>query len=263
MAGSTDARGGVRPDRALLRRAAGSLGADRCAQDAPAAIEKLKATQPEDAVFIYFAGHGTAQGQRFYLLPHDLGYAGERTRLDAAGLQIILEHGISDEELERAVEGIDADKFLMVIDACNSGQALEAEEQRRGPMNSRGLAQLAYEKGMYILTAAQSYQAAQEASQLGHGLLTYALVEEGLKQAAADSDPKDGQVWVREWFDYASTRVPNMQLEKMKLARNLGLNLSFVEDEKRAPDLERRVTQTPRVFYRRESEGRPLIVAKR
>jgi len=244
-----------------LRRLAGIQEA--LDPDAPAALEKLKATQPEDAVFIYFAGHGTAQGQRFYLLPHDLGYAGERTRLDATGLQTILEHGISDEELERAVEGIDADKFLMVIDACNSGQALEAEEQRRGPMNSKGLAQLAYEKGMYILTAAQSYQAAQEASQLGHGLLTYALVEEGLKQAAADSDPKDGEVWVREWFDYASTRVPNMQLEKMKQARGVGLNLSFLGGEERVPDLERRVTQTPRVFYRRESEGRPLVVARR
>jgi WD40 repeat protein len=244
-----------------LRRLAGTEGtAD---PDAPAALEKLKATQPEDAVFIYFAGHGTAQGQRFYLLPHDLGYAGERTKLDTVGLQVILEHSISDEELERAVEGIDADKLLMVIDACNSGQALEAEERRRGPMNSKGLAQLAYEKGMYILTAAQSYQAAQEASQLGHGFLTYALVEEGLKQAAADSDPKDGQVWVREWFDYASTRVPNMQLEKMKQARGVGLDLSFVEGEKRVPDAERLVTQTPRVFYRRESEALPLIVAKR
>jgi hypothetical protein len=130
-------------------------------------------------------------------------------------------------------------------------------------MNSKGLAQLAYEKGMYILTAAQSYQAAQEASQLGHGLLTYALVEEGLKQAAADSDPKDGEVWVREWFDYASRRVPNMQLEKMEKARNLGISLSFTEGDKRVPDAARRVTQTPRVFYRRESEGRPLIVAKR
>jgi hypothetical protein len=125
------------------------------------------------------------------------------------------------------------------------------------------LAQLAYEKGMYILTAAQSYQAAQEASQLGHGLLTYALVEEGLKQAAADSDPKDGEVSVREWFDYASARVPNMQLEKMKQARGVGLNLSFVAGEERVSDLERRALQTPRVFYRRESEGRPLIVAKR
>jgi WD40 repeat protein len=291
-----------------LKRLAGVP--DDASAEAAASLAKLKATEPEDAVFIYFAGHGTAQGQRFYLLPHDLGYAGERTRLDAVGLQVILEHSISDEELERAIEGIDADKLLMVIDACNSGQALEAEEKRRGPMNSKGLAQLAYEKGMYILTAAQSYQAAQEASQLGHGLLTYALVEEGLKQAAADSEPRDGAVGVREWFDYASTRVPQMQLEKLKQARGLGVKLSFVEGSKpvegdeRAKEDERLkgddrvkgkervkgdervkgeervkedgrvkgedrvqtlglVTQTPRVFYRRESEARPLIVAKR
>ena len=242
-----------------LKRLAGDP--DALPANVPATLEKLKATQPEDAVFIYFAGHGTAQGQRFYLLPHDLGYAGERTRLDVVGLQMILEHSISDEELERAVEGIDAGKLLMVIDACNSGQALEAEEKRRGPMNSKGMAQLAYEKGMYILTAAQSYQAAQETSQLGHGLLTYALVEEGLKGTAADSDPKDGEVGVREWFDYATTRVPHMQIEKIKQARGVGLNLSFVQDDERAP-VQRSVTQTPRVFYRREAEARPLIVAK-
>jgi uncharacterized caspase-like protein len=227
----------------------------------------LKATEPEDAVFIYFAGHGTAHGQRFYLIPHDLGYMGKRTELDAEGLRTMLEHSISDEELEQAVEGIDADKLLMVIDACNSGQALEAEERRRGPMNSKGLAQLAYEKGMYILTAAQGYQAALEVSQLGHGLLTYALVEEGLKQVAADSDPNDGQIVVREWFDYAMTRVPNMQLEKLKAARDIGLKLSFIEPDAKpnsaTPSAERLVTQTPRAFYRRESEDRPLIVARR
>ncbi|HZE68438.1 MAG TPA: caspase family protein [Pyrinomonadaceae bacterium] len=247
-----------------LRRLAGVE--EGAVADEPA-LRNMKATEPEDAVFIYFAGHGTAQGQRFYLIPHDLGYTGERTELDAAGLRTILEHSISDQELLRAVEGIDADKLLMVIDACNSGQALEAEERRRGPMNSKGLAQLAYEKGMYILTAAQSYQAAQEVSQLGHGLLTYALVEEGLKQGAADSDPKDGQIVVREWFDYATTRVPNMQLEKLKAARDLGMGLSFVEPDAKpisaAPSAERRVTQTPRAFYRRESEDRPLIVARR
>jgi len=119
---------------------------------------------------------------------------------------------------------------------------------------------------MYILTAAQCYQAAKGASQLGHGLLTYALVEEGLKQGAADGDPKDGQIVVREWFDYATTRVPNMQLEKLKAARDLGVGLSFVEPDAEpisAAPTERRVTQTPRAFYRRESEDRPLIVARR
>lgn len=58
---------------------------------------------------------------------------------------------IPDLELEQAFEAIDAANLLLMIDACNSGQALEAEERRRGPMNSRGLAQLAYEKGTYIV----------------------------------------------------------------------------------------------------------------
>src|SRR5207249_4471997 len=186
-------------------------------------------TQPEDAVIIYYAGHGTAQGQHFYLIPHDLGYKGSRTELDQAGLTTILSHSISDIDIEEALQGLDAAHMLMVIDACNSGQALEAEEKRRGPMNSKGLAQLAYEKGMYILTAAQSYQAALEAEQLGHGYLTFALVEEGLKTAAADVQPKDGSVVVREWFDYATDRVPKMQEAKMRDTRNL--KVAFVEGE--------------------------------
>src|SRR5437016_9407949 len=119
----------------------------------------------------------------------------------------------------------------MIIDACNSGQALEAEEKRRGPMNSKGLAQLAYEKGMYILTAAQSYQAALEAAQLGHGFLTYVLVEEGLKKGEADApSSRDGQVVVREWFDYAAERVPLMQVERMKQKRGLGLAFTGEQD---------------------------------
>ena len=217
--------------------------------------------QPEDTVTIYFAGHGTAQRNQFYLIPHDLGYTGARTQLDEAGLQTILAHSLSDRELAQAYEHMDAGQLMLVIDACNSGQALEAEEKRRGPMNSKGLAQLAYEKGMYILTAAESFQAAQEASQLGHGLLTYALVEEGLKQALADDEPRDGQVVVREWLDYATKRVPAMQLDKMQAARGLGLDLSFREEE-RDLGVARRVGQHPRVFYRRELEARPFVVAR-
>jgi hypothetical protein len=216
--------------------------------------------QPEDAVIIYYAGHGTAQGQHFYLIPHDLGYKGSRTELDQAGLSTILSHSISDVDIEQALQTLDAGHMLMVIDACNSGQALEAEEKRRGPMNSKGLAQLAYEKGMYILTAAQSYQAALEAEQLGHGYLTFALVEEGLKTSAADIQPKDGSVVVREWFDYATDRVPKMQEAKMKDTRNL--KVAFVEGDEKIENPEQRAIQKPRVFYRRERDVQPLVVAK-
>lgn len=208
----------------------------------------LRAAQPEDTVVVYFAGHGVATRQRFYLIPHDLGYAGERSKEGlAAGLGVIMRHGISDLELEGVFDGIDARRVLLVIDACNSGQVLESEEHRRGPINSTGLAQLAYEKGMYILTAAQSYQAARATRRLGHGYLTYALVAEGLKTPAADTAPVDGHVVLREWLDYAANRVP-------RLHREGGEQRELVQDEDGA--------QHPRIFYRREPESQPWLIAK-
>jgi uncharacterized caspase-like protein len=212
--------------------------------------------QPEDAVLIFIASHGTASQGHFYLVPHDIGYTGSRTNLDSDGLQTILSHSISDRDLEQAFESIDAGRLLLVLDACNSGQALEAEEKRQGPMNSKGLAQLAYEKGMYVLTASQSYQAAQEASELGHGLLTYALVEEGLEKGAADFAPKDGQISAREWLSYATKRVPEIQFDKIQQFRSLRRDLSFVEDT------QGRSSQQPRLFYRRELEESPWVIAQ-
>ena len=223
--------------------------------------------QPEDAVIVYFAGHGTAQGKQFYLIPHDLGYTGSRENLKEAGLQTILDHSISDRELEKLFEAIDAGQLLLVIDACNSGQALEAEEKRRGPMNSKGLAQLAYEKGMYVLTAAQSYQAAQEAAKFGHGFLTYALVEEGLKQGAADREPKDRAIDLREWLNYATEEVPRMQEQNsLEALRGRGRYVIFVGDGSRPGDANKKDEaqdniQRPRLFYRRELDSNPLVVA--
>jgi WD40 repeat protein len=230
---------------------------------APRALENLQPSQPEDEIFIYFAGHGVALGPRFYLIPHDLGYTGKRTELDQAGLELMQSHGISDLELEATLQTLDARQILLVIDACNSGQALEAEEKRRGPMNSKGLAQLAYEKGMYVLTAAQGYQAALEAKEIGHGLLTYALVEEGLKTDSADVSPKDGQVVGREWLDYATLRVPQLQQSLIEEAHKEGREISFVEGEQDARgDRAKRSLQRPRAFYRREAEAQPFVIVR-
>lgn len=224
---------------------------------APEALRNLKAAEPEDVVFVYFAGHGTSANSHFFLIPHDLGYKGNRDELNEYGLDIILRNSISDDELIASFEGIDASKLVFIIDACNSGQVLEAEEKRAGPMNSKSLAQLAYEKGMYVLTASQSYQAALEAQQLGHGLLTFALVEEGLKTFAAQRLPSTGELTVREWLDYAARRVPELQHTLVDQSRH-------VEDERDQPPngLQIPSAQQPRVFYRRERDTRPLIIAK-
>ena len=133
-------------------------------------------------------------------------------------------------------------------------------------MNSRGLAQLAYEKGMYILTAAQSYQAAQEVARIGHGLLTYSLVVEGLEKSMADFEPHDGQVTIREWLDYSVYRVPQMQLEAVEQSRKLGRNLSFGTTSRAAGDAppdDAENIQQPKMFYRRELEADPWIVSQR
>jgi WD40 repeat protein len=220
-----------------------------------AELKKLAASvQPEDGVVVYFSGHGKASGDHFYLVPHDLGYSGSRDQLSDDGLQQILAHSISDLELEEAFRGIDAGQMFMIIDACNSGQALEnKDEPRRGPMNTRGLAQLAYEKGMYILTASQNVEEAFVSERLKHSYLTHALVEEGLKTKAADAD-HNGEVTLREWFDYALARVPKLREETLqrKSLEEVTPKLKAVRTQK---------SQTPRVFYRREPDAQPMIVA--
>jgi hypothetical protein len=120
-------------------------------------------------------------------------------------------------------------------------------------MNSRGLAQLAYEKGMYILTAAQSYQSALELSELGHGLLTYSLVMDGLEKHKADDDPQDGRIFDREWLEYATTRTPELQVETLRRpeARALANSESGPSG-----------AQRPKLFYRRELSSSPWVITE-
>jgi hypothetical protein len=100
---------------------------------------------------------------------------------------------------------------------------------------------------IYVLTASQSYGAALKATGLGHGLLTYTLVEEGLKTAAADTSPRDGLVDIREWLEFAVRRVPVLAADTQG---------------KRGFPLDDAVSrQTPRVFFRRERDRELFVVA--
>jgi hypothetical protein len=101
---------------------------------------------------------------------------------------------------------------------------------------------------------------------LGHGYLTYALVEEGLKTLVADGVPKDNLISVREWLDFATERVPLMQEAKIK-SRGIRLQgtsapSGAAEQNKQTVDASVSDVQRPRVFYRREVESKLLIVAK-
>ncbi|MFN2515151.1 MAG: hypothetical protein ABR556_02955 [Pyrinomonadaceae bacterium] len=49
----------------------------------------------------------------------------------------------------------------------------------------------------------------------------------------------------------------------MKQARGIGLEIAFTEGEQNIADPQKRTVQRPRVFYRRELEANPLVIANR
>lgn len=168
--------------------------------------DQLQPAGPDDLVVFAFAGHGLAgEGGEFYLFPWDLGPGQSRVIDDP-----FFERLLSSSELDLAMRDIDAGEFLMIIDACNSAASIEGEGFKPGPMGSRGLGQLAYSKGMRVLTASEAEAVALESDALEHGLLTYALIEEGLLQGLADTTPVNRRITSRELLQFGANRVPEL-----------------------------------------------------
>jgi hypothetical protein len=88
------------------------------------------------------------------------------------------------------------------------------------------------------------------------------LVEEGLKTPVADKSPKDGKIVAREWMDYATVRVPELQEAQIDIAQKQGRSISFAEEDAATRGGVNRGLQRPRVFYRREADPDPIVVAK-
>ena len=174
--------------------------------------------KPEDAVVVFFAGHGVAVGDRYYLLPQDFDFAGTPSQLLAQHGTSLERSAISDVDLRTALSHEEAAVAALILDACQSGELVGDQlAQRRGPMNSRGLAQLAYDKRLYILAASLSTQTAAEQAALEHGVLTYALIEEGLVEDRASaqqtvgiyvsSAPQGGTTTLNQWLHWGAGRV--------------------------------------------------------
>ncbi len=170
------------------------------------AANQIKEAHPEDLVVISFSSHGYADDSgSFYLFPTDTGRR-IKGRINEQRL-------ISSEELSLWLKDVDAGEMVMIVDACHAAAAVEGSEFKPGPMGSRGLGQLSYDKGMRILTATQAANVAIEAGLIGHGLLTYALVKEGLEEHEADFKPKDQLIALKEWLEYGAERVPKLYAE--------------------------------------------------
>jgi hypothetical protein len=191
------------PDRELGRRIPGA--------------DRLAPATPDDLVFLCTSTHGYTQpvSGMYYLFPHDIG-----PQLPGSSpLEVsdrLLARCVNSRELSAHLRAIDAGQLALVVDACHAAATVEQPGFKPGPMGSRGLGQLAYDKGMYVLAASAADDVALEIDTVRHGLLTYALVREGLEQKEARRHRialEGTQLTLGDWFSYAEQRVPDLYRE--------------------------------------------------
>lgn len=165
----------------------------------------VRDAKPQDAFVFYYAGHGvmsegdSSKAGEFYLVPHDV------TRLygDNEGLAA---GAFSAGKMKDYCTRIKATKQLVVMDACQSGGAVEAFS-RRGASEEKAILQLARSAGLVVMSATGTEQFATEFGQLGHGVFTYALLKGLSGEADAGSD---GKITVKELEAYVNDHVPEL-----------------------------------------------------
>ncbi len=208
----TAAQASKKQIEAVLKTLAGQAADSRALAGIESANE-LRRADPEDLVVIVVSTHGMVDDRgTFRFLPSDIGRKFSPSRaVDPAAKASVLAHAVSNDELAQWLRGLDAVDQVMIIDACHSAASVQGDEFKPGPMGSRGLGQLAYDKGMRILAATQVEQDAIDGTDKTRmGLLIYALIEDGLRAGKADSAPRDGRIMLSEWLNYASERVPGL-----------------------------------------------------
>jgi len=108
-----------------------------------------------------------------------------------------------------------------------------------------GVGQLAFDKGMRILAASQADDVALESDLIKQGLLSFALVENGLEGKQADFKPKDKKITLEERLSYGVNRVPSLA-EEVKAGTVVG---SRGDVRTSAGELrKKRVIQQPALF---------------
>ncbi len=187
--------------------------------------EFSKKIGPEDVFLFYYAGHGVMSLENkkgesdFYIVTYDV------TNL-YGDAEILKEKAISASELMEFSRKIKAGKQLFILDACQSGGAVEAFA-KRGASREKAIAQLARSTGTFFITASQESQFANEAGTLEHGLFTYAILE--ALEGKANGGLKDDKITANELKTYVEERVPELS-EKYHGSPQYPTGYSFGQD---------------------------------
>ena len=175
-------------------------------------LEKHRTTaKPNDWLVVFFAGHGDlimpgeTKGEILPDLPNGRrgAFAGNSGLFFMCGPNYSplkpAETGLSSEELYETLAKINCRK-LVLLDACHSGQASDANMLRRFIPTSQG---------PMVMAACEQGELSYEDPAFGHGLFTYAILEAlGPKMRAAST--AGGTLTTNGLFGYVRGRMPQL-----------------------------------------------------
>jgi caspase domain-containing protein len=189
-------KGGFRPDRVrLLTNQNATYQGIRTAL-----FSFLAATQPDDLVLIFLAGHGVQDAvntDNYFFLAHDseVGNLGG-TAIPMWDLGNVMDYTIRSQ------------RILVFADTCHSGAVSDmASDGGRLNFFNKYLEVLARKKGRLVVTASQAHESSLEKPNLAHGVFTHSILF-GLG-GAADDNPADGVITAGELVDYVRAKVPD------------------------------------------------------
>jgi WD40 repeat protein len=162
-----------------------------------AAFDRLRTEiKPDDVFVLFLSGHGMSRDGQYYYVPQDF----DTSRGDTWD-----KAWIGAQKWEKWLNGIVANKQLLILDTCEGLSALGLVKGRAE--RETAMDQLRYATGRNIIAAAS--HDAREATELGHGILTYTILEALKKPSPASSVPN--AVTVLQLAAFAQKEIPEIR----------------------------------------------------
>lgn len=202
----------------------------------------LKQSKPDDVVMVFVAGHGVLDEDfNYYFGTHDMDFLNPALK------------GLAYDELEGILDGIKANKKILIMDTCHSGEVDKedvfvivddeseepeddimfrsvgpkiAEDSRATPSRvaSELFNDLRRGTGSTVISSAGGTEFAMESDEWKNGLFTYCMLL-GLREGNADIDG-DGEIMLMELQEYVVSmvtklsngkQVPNTRIKNIEL----------------------------------------------
>lgn len=176
---TTDSADILKPDKKTIKRVLDSIG---------------KKAAADDILLIFLSGHGVLhesdEKKQFYYLTADASSLNDEEAFPKVGIS-------TDSLMEWIrLENIPANKRILVLDACYSGQVINDLK--------KDIDRLKENSKFFILSASASNKLAFESSEYEHGYLTYSLLKVIKKQPDILLNSK---LNVSRWFNAAAIEV--------------------------------------------------------